>query len=183
MRKRPIALSAAVALLALAGCSNEQPDTPLPPVRPVELPAASAGGACILWDYPFIKQTIGVDFSVAASGQVDDTSTCVVQTTASQGPYLVLSVVESTKADGDLFLDELMPSKSTKVKGLGKAGYLLVTKASGDHGPTVEIGWLSEADQLQTLQFTFAKEAKTKDIEPMRTKLLALAKAMNTTNG
>ncbi|OJF10914.1 hypothetical protein [Couchioplanes caeruleus] len=184
MRKRLIALGATVALLAPAGCSNEQPDpAPLPPVRIAEQPAASAGGACILWDYPFIEKTIGVAFSVAASDQVDETSTCVVQTTSAQGPYLALSVVESTKADADLFLDEMMPAKSTKVKGLGKAGYRLVAKASGGHGPTIEISWLSEAEQLQTLRYTFAKGASAKDVERMQTKLLSLAKAINTTNG
>ena len=57
----------------------------LPPVQIVEQPAASAGGACILWDYAFIEQKIGVKFTVAAADQVDDTSTCVVQTEADAG--------------------------------------------------------------------------------------------------
>ncbi|MEV8506511.1 hypothetical protein AB0368_16995 [Actinoplanes sp. NPDC051475] len=184
MRKRPIALGAAVALLALAGCSDKKADAAsLPPVRIVQQPAASAGGACILWDYAFIKEKIGVDFSIAASDQVDDTSTCVVQTTTAEWPYLALSVVESTKADAELFTEELTPAKATKLKGLGKAGYRLVTKASGGHGPTVEIGWLSEAKQLQTLRFTFAKGAASGDVKQMQTKLLSLAKAMDTTEG
>lgn len=184
MRSRLFALGAALALLALAGCTDQKAEvTGLPPVQIVEQPAASAGGACILWDYAFIEQKIGVKFSVAAADQIDDTSTCVVQTDAGDWPYLALCVVESTKADAQLFLAELMPKKAVKVKGLGKAGYRLVTKASGGHGPTIEIGWLSEAKQLQTLRFTFAKDAKAAAVEQMPPKLLSLAKAMASTNG
>jgi hypothetical protein len=178
-------LLGAVAALALAGCSSpaeEKVDT-LPPVDFVEQPAASAGGACILWDYAFIADKIGVTFEVAAADQVDDTSTCVVRTVAADWPDLALSVVESTNADASLFYDELMPKKAAKVKGLGKAGYRLNTGATAKHGPVVEIGWLSEAKQLQTLRFTFAKNIKPADASAMNGKLLELAKAMNTTNG
>ena len=185
MRSRLFALGAAAAtLLALAGCTDKKADAAgLPPVQIVQQPAASAGGACILWDYAFIEEQIGVKFSVAAADQVDDTSTCVVQTDTDDWPYLALSVVESTKADAALFTEALMPKKATKLKGLGKAGYRLVTKASGGHGPTVEIGWLSEAEQLQTLRFTFAKDAKAAAVTQMSSKLLSLAKAMDTTEG
>jgi hypothetical protein len=176
---------AAALLLALAGCDSGDDsgaESP-PPVDFVEQPAASAGGACILWDYAFIQQKIGVKFSVAASDQVDDTSSCVVQTVAGDWPDLALSVVESTKADAKLFLSDLKPDKGTTLKGLGKAGYRLNSAASGGHGPVVEIGWLSEAKQLQTLRFTFAKDAKATDVNAMNTKLFALAKAMDTTAG
>jgi hypothetical protein len=184
VRSRLIALGTVTALLALAGCSGKPDDaTALPPVQLVQLPAASAGGACILWDYAFIEQTIGVKFTVAAADQIDDTSTCVVQTETADWPDLALSVVESTKADAELFNDELMPRKATKLKGLGKAGYRLVTKASGGHGPAVEIGWLSEAEQLQTLRFTFPKDASRGAVDDLSPKLLNLAKAMDTTEG
>jgi hypothetical protein len=181
---RHFALGAAVALLALAGCTDKQDDAAgLPPVQIVQQPAASAGGACILWDYAFIEEKIGVKFTVAAADQVDDASTCVVQTERDEWPYLVLSVVESTKADASLFNSELIPKKATKLKGLGKAGYRLITKASGGHGPTVEIGWLSEAAQLQTLRYAFAEGAAADEVNEMSPKLLALAKAMDTTEG
>lgn len=184
MRSRLFALGAAAALLALAGCTDKKAEAaPMPPVQVIEQPAASAGGACILWDYDFIKSKIGVKFDVAASDQVDDTSTCVVQTETADWPDLSLSVVESTKADATLFTKELMPKKATKVKGLGKAGYQLVTKAAGKHGPTVEIGWLSEAEQLQTLRFTFPKDAKSGAVDDLSPRLLDLAKAMDTTGG
>ncbi|MEU7902090.1 hypothetical protein [Actinoplanes sp. NPDC049118] len=184
MGSRLFALGAAVALLAVAGCSDNRGEAAgLPPVQIVQQPAASAGGACILWDYAFIEEKIGVRFSVAAADQVDDTSTCVVQTEREEWPYLALSVVESTKADAELFSEELTPAKATKLKGLGKVGYRLVSKASGGHGPTVEIGWLSEAAQLQTLRFTFAKGAGGDEVSRLSPKLLALAKAMDTTKG
>jgi hypothetical protein len=179
------ALIAAVALLALAGCNNRDKadDEALPPVELVEQPAASAGGACILWDYDFINTKIGVTFDVAASDQVDDTSTCVVQTEAADWPDLSVSVVESTKATAKQFLSDLKPDKAVTLKGLGKAGYRLNTGSSGNHGPSVEIGWLSEADQLQTLRFTFPKGPKAADVTAMNDKLFDLAKAMDTTDG
>ena len=186
MRSRSVAAVGAVALLALTGCHNkrddQKPET-LPPVQLVEQPAASAGGACILWDYAFIQQKIGVTFDVAAADQVDDTSSCVVQTVEGDYPDLMLSVVESTAADPKLFLSDLKPAKATTLKGLGKAGYRLDAASAADHGPSVEIGWLSEASQLQTLKFTFAKTASPEDVTAMNTKLLDLAKAMDTTDG
>ena len=185
MRSRSVVLGAAV-LLSLAACDHQaeanKDDDEFPPVALVEQPAASAGGACILWDYAMINSKIGVKFTVAASDQVADTSTCVVQTVEGDWPDLALSVVESTQADADLFLSDLKPAKATKLKGLGKAAYRLNTAASGGHGPTVEIGWLSEAKQLQTLRFTFAKNAKAADVTAMNNNLLTLAKAMDTTN-
>ncbi|WP_433296709.1 hypothetical protein ACQP2F_39090 [Actinoplanes sp. CA-030573] len=190
MRSRFVVLGAA-ALLAMAGCAmagcdnkaEAQAEETLPPVALVEQPAASAGGACILWNYDFIKTKIGVAFDVAASDQVDDTSTCVVQTVGGKWPDLALSVVESTQADAKLFLSDLKPAKATTLKGLGKAAYRLNSAASAGHGPVIEIGWLSEAKQLQTLRFTFAKDAKATDVNAMNGKLLTLAKAMDTTAG
>ena len=81
------------------------------------MPAASAGGACILWDYAFIEKMIGVQFTIAASDQIDDTSTCVVQTETADWPDLTLSVVESTKADAK----QLQTLKFTFEKGADAA--------------------------------------------------------------
>ncbi|WP_030434007.1 hypothetical protein [Actinoplanes subtropicus] len=186
MRSRSVVLGAAL-LLSLSACDNRaeaaKEGEALPPVGLAEEPAASAGGACILWDYAFIKSKIGVTFDVAASGQADETSTCVVQTVGQDWPDLALSVVESTQAGAALFLSDLKPKNAATLKGLGLAAYRLNTAASGGHGPTVEIGWLSEAKQLQTLRFTFAKDAKAADVTAMNNNLLTLAKAMDTTNG
>jgi hypothetical protein len=177
------ALLGTLALLTLAGCNNRAKlDTePLPAIQQVQQPAASAGGACILWDYAFIEEKVGVTFDVAAADQADDTSICVVQTVTAPWPDLSIAVVETTSATAKQFLADLKPAKSTTLKGLGQAGYRLNTGASGGHGPVVEIGWLSEAKQLQTLRFTFAKDAKASDVTAMNDKLLDLAKAMDTT--
>jgi len=186
LQTRSAAAVGVVALLALTGCNAKREaaaePAALPPVKLVEQPAASAGGACILWDYGFIHDKIGVTFNVAAADQVDDTSTCVVQTVDGAYPDLTLSVVESTTADAKLFLSDLKPDKAATLKGLGKAGFRLNTAASGDHGPSVEISWLSEASQLQTLKFTFAKNAAATEVTAMNGKLLNLAKAMDTTD-
>jgi hypothetical protein len=185
VRTRFIALGAAATLLAVTGCTPKGGGAAALPSEPpvVVQPAANAGGACILWDYKFIQEKIGVAFTVAAAGESDDTSTCVVQTATGDYPDLALAVVESTTADGTLFLSTLMPKKASKLKGLGKAGYRLVTPATDAAGPTVEIGWLSEAAQLQSLKYTFAPGATSDAVDSMSTKLLALAQAMDTTNG
>jgi hypothetical protein len=186
VRSHRVVLGVAASLLALAGCGSaaaKADSAAPPPVELVEQPAASAGGACILWDYAFIEEKIGVRFSVAAAGQADDTSTCVVQKVAGRWPDLALSVVESTTAGAELFTSELTPRKATKLKDLGRAGYRLTSGARDGHGPTVEIGWLSEAKQLQTLRFTFPAGAAATDVNAMNGKLLALAKAMDTTPG
>jgi hypothetical protein len=185
VRTRLIALGAVAALLALTGCTDKRVGAAaLPSEPPVAVePAANAGGACILWDYAFIQKKIGVAFTVAAAGESADTSTCVVQTATGQYPDLALAVVESTTADGTLFLSTLMPKKATKLKGLGKAGYRMVTPATADRGPAVEIGWLSEAAQLQSLKYTFAPGATNDSVTAMSTRLLSLAQAMDTTNG
>ncbi|HET6478827.1 MAG TPA: hypothetical protein VFG35_02120 [Actinoplanes sp.] len=185
MRSRSVVFGA-VLLLALTGCDKHEEESAspdVPPVTAVEQSAASAGGACILWDYPFIKENIGVTFNVAASDQVDDTSTCVVQTSAGDYPDLTLAVVESTQATPDQFLDDLKPAKATTLKGLGRAAYRLYTPPAAGRGPVIEIGWLSEAKQLQTVRYTFDKKATTAVVSAMNPKLITLAKAMDTTGG
>ena len=185
MRSRSV-LVRAVTVLALTGCHPRNDKAaaaaPPPPVEPSASPAASAGGACILWDYAFIKKTIGFTFDVAAADQVDDTSSCVVQTTKGDYPNLMLSVVESTPANPAQFLANLKPAKAATLKGLGRAGYRLVSASTAAHGPSVEITWLSEANQLQSLTFTFDKTATAGDITSMNTNLAALAKALDTTS-
>ncbi|MBL7253696.1 hypothetical protein [Paractinoplanes lichenicola] len=172
-------------LLVLTGCddSEDKAAAAPPPATVVTQPAASAGGACILWDYAFIQEKIGVAFDVAASDQVATTSTCVVQTAAAGYPDLTLSVVESTKAGPAQFLSDLKPAGSTTLKGLGQAAYRLYTPPAAGRGPIIEIGWLSKAKQLQTLRFTFAADATAAAVTAMNPKLIALAEAMDTTNG
>ena len=182
MRARLIAVGGVTALM-LAGCNAEPPAAALPPVQVVEPPAASAGGACVLWDYAFIEDRTGVRFTVAAGGHVDDTSTCVVQTETGAAPSLVLTVVDRTSADAALFTADLMPEKATRVKGLGRAGYRLVRPAAEGAGPSIEVGWLSEAQQLQSLKFTFAEGAPADAVTDMTGRLVEMAKTMDTTDG
>ncbi len=187
MRARLIALGGITALtsagLVTAGCTAEAPVVVPPPAQVVEPPAASAGGACVLWDYAFIEDRTGVRFTVAAGDQVDDTATCVVQTEAGAAPSLVLTVVDRTSADAALFTAELMPAKATRVKGLGRAGYRLVRAAGKGTGPGIEVAWLSEAQQLQSLKFTFAAGATGDAVADMTNRLVDMAKTMDTTDG
>jgi hypothetical protein len=178
VRTRYLALGAGF-VLALSGCSTDDagPES-LPPVQVVHPAAASAGGACILWDYAEIEQQLGVLFDIAAAGQVDDTSTCVVQSEGATHPDLMLSVVEQTPADAALYNAELVPAKATKVKGLGRAAYRIVTKAAADHGPVAEVGWLTRDKQLMTLRFTYGTDGTADEAGEMAGKLLVLARSM-----
>lgn len=183
-----LAVFGAVVLFAVSGCTAEKETAavvdPAPSVEPApEVPAAAAGGACILWDYDLIDQMLGIRFEVAAADQVDDTSSCVVQRLSEPWPDLSLSVVETTTANAEIFLEERMPAKATKLKGLGRAGYRFYGKPAGEHGLSTEIGWLSEAKQLQTLRLTFPKGTPAAQVKSMDAGLLDLAKALSTTNG
>jgi hypothetical protein len=179
VRTRMLALGAGF-LLALSGCSatDASADQTMPPVQVVRPAAASAGGACILWDYAEIEQQLGVRFDVAAAGQVDDTSTCVVQAAAGTRPDLMLSVVEQTSADAEVYNANLVPATATRVKGLGRAAYRLVTAAGAADGPVVEVGWLTKDRQLMTLRFTCAEGATVAEADGMADRLIALAKDM-----
>ncbi|SDT77988.1 hypothetical protein [Actinoplanes derwentensis] len=187
MPTRLAVLGAVVMLFAVSGCTADNETAaivePAPSESAVEIPAAAAGGACILWDYDLIQQTVGIRFEVAASDQVDDTSSCVVQKTDEPWPDLSLSVVETTKANAEVFLEERMPAKAAKLKGLGRAGYRAYGQPAGEHGISTEIGWLSEAKQLQTLRLTFPKGTPAAEVKKFDAGLLDLAKALSTTNG
>lgn len=180
MRLRLLALGAGI-VAAMAGCDSEAPTAPpaLPPVQMVQVPAASAGGACVLWDYRMIEQQTGVHFDAAASHRVDDTSTCVVQVQGADRPDLALSVVEGSSADAELFTTEVVPAGATKLKKLGRAGYRSVSEAAGEHGPTVEVGWLSADRQVITLRFTFPAGASKAEAATMAGRLTALARELD----
>ncbi|GAA0456771.1 hypothetical protein Ade02nite_05740 [Paractinoplanes deccanensis] len=181
MRSRLAVL--ALTLLAAGACDNkpaERAAATLPPPPPsVEQPAAAAGGACTRLNYEYVKKAIGVRFTVAAANQAEGVSSCVLQTVDATWPDLTLAVIGSTAATADQFLDDLMPAKGIKLKGLGKAAYLLKSPASGAHGPAVEIGWLNAAKQIQTLRFTFPKSAASTAVTQMNRQLFTLAKAMD----
>jgi hypothetical protein len=179
VRNRLFALGAGAVLL-LSGCTDDAAASGgAPPVQVVRPPAASAGGACILWDYARIQEQLGVLFDVAAAGEADDTSTCVVQADGATRPDLLLSVVEQTPADAALYRAELVPERAVAVTKLGKAGYRVVIEAAGDRGPAAEVGWLTADRQLMTLRFTYPADASTADADAMAGKLVALARTMD----
>jgi hypothetical protein len=107
----------------------------------------------------------------------------VVQTENGAAPFLVFSVADGAAGDAELFNQTVRPAGATKLKGLGRAGYRLTGKAAGDVGPSVEVTWLSEAAQLQSLKFTFAKGAPAGAVTDMTERLVAMAKTMDTTDG
>ena len=180
MRLR-LVVPAVLAVFALAGCGPENDpasaaDVPLPELQ---VPAAAAGGACILLDYPQIEEHIGVRFDVAASDQTDDTSTCVVQTEDETLPDLTFSVVASTTADAKMFLGELRPKGAKTLTGLGKAAYRAVEPAAGDAGPAVELGWLTADRQIMTLRFAFGPGGSAEEAADMGGRLVNLAQALD----
>jgi hypothetical protein len=183
VRSRLLTLGVVAVALAVTGCNDKEDNAALlPPVQVIEPPAASGGGACILWDYAFIEEMIGVRFTVAAGSQVDATATCVVRTEEGPEPSLLLAVTDSS-ATAALFNEELIPKKGAKLKGLGLAAYRLETKATAKTGPSYELGWLSEGRQLQTLRFTFARTAKPEAVADTTARLLTMAQTMSSTDG
>lgn len=169
-----------VGLLLLAGCGEDpaSPRAELPPPKVVRLPAASAGGACRLLDYPTIEQTIGVRFDVSAASRHGKTDTCVVRTEQARHPELALSVSPTT-ADAEVFADEVAPRGASTVKGLGKAGYRSVVSAERGSGPGVEVGWLSRDGRLVHLRYTFPAGDDQPAASQFASKLVALAKQID----
>jgi hypothetical protein len=164
-------------LLALVGCDGNAAGTgpePTPFVLSVE-PAAQAGGACRILDYAVIKQTTGVQFTVAMATTHRSTQTCVLQAGAESRPDLTLSVTPTT-ADPGVFADSMAPAGAQSLRGLGKAAYRITNPARGDHGASVEVGWLSADRRLISLRFTFAAGQERPAADAIAPKLLALAK-------
>ena len=71
-------------------------------------------------------------------------------------------------------------SRSLPQLGLG---YRLVRDAAEGAGPSIEVGWLSQAQQLQSLKFTFAEGAPADAVTDMTGRLVEMAKTMDTTDG
>lgn len=168
---------AGVGLLALASCDASPAPTgpePTPFVLSVE-PAAKAGGACRMLDFALIKQTTGVQFTVAVATTHKSTQTCVLQAGADSRPDLVLSVTPTT-ADSDVFADAIAPNGAQTLPALGKAAYRITAAARADHGAIVEVGWLSASRRLISLRFTFAAGHDRPAADAFAPKLVALAK-------
>ncbi|MDG4823746.1 hypothetical protein O7635_17975 [Asanoa sp. WMMD1127] len=141
--------------VAVAGCADEPvtPEAVAPPLR-TNFPAATAGGACVYFDYDTIEKAIGVRFGISAASQSGQTTTCVVQPQEGELPDLALTI-SKTSADADIFKDEVVPDKgATAVKGLGLAAYSTPVAATKTSGPGLEVCWLTKDKRLMSLRFT-----------------------------
>lgn len=170
---------AGVAMLLLAGCAEKA--EPVPQVAPplVEVPAASAGGACRLLDFAVIEERTGVRFDIAAASEHDDSHTCVVRSQRASFPELTLTVTE-TSVDVPTFTADLVPDGARKVSGLGRSAYRRTMAPARKHGPAAEVGWLSTEGRLATLRYTYQPKADRASAEKLTTKLVGLAKEVDT---
>ena len=177
---RLVCLGAALTLAgAAAGCSGDPaPERITTPVR-INYPAATAGGACVLFDYEAIKKAIGAEFDVAAASQSGQTTTCVVQSDQADLPDLTLTI-SKTSADADVFKSDVVPDEgATAIKGLGLAAYQVPVAAAKDAGAGLEICWLTKDKRLMSLRFTGALDAPAPP-KALAGKLVALAKQVET---
>jgi hypothetical protein len=176
---------ASVALVvSLAGCgdgnasANRAARNPSAQPTTVTVAAGDAGGACQLIDYDMIKATVGLDFSVAAAGQRDNTYTCVTQGRGASFPDLVLAV-SATVADETVFKSTVQPKSATAVAGLGKLGFSMTFAAVGNAGPGVEVGWLAGNGRLLNLRLRLAASATPEQATEAVPRVVALAKRID----
>ena len=166
-----------VALGSLVACSGAQAS----PKRPVGSAAVSAvaqaaGGACQLFDFDGVAQTLGVRFDMAAAAQQGETFSCVLGQNAASYPDLTLAVTPTT-VDPPGYRTAVQPPGAVAVPDLGRIGYRRPVPAlSGDSGPGVEVGWLAGNGRLIMLQFRFAPKATDADVAALTPKLIALAR-------
>ncbi|MFY1669320.1 hypothetical protein ACN27G_05095 [Plantactinospora sp. WMMB334] len=169
-------------VLLLAGCAGEPAPEPVGPApKVVRPPAASAGGACQLLEYPAIEEAIDTRFEVAAASRHGKTDTCVLRGEAEARPELALSVTPTT-ADASIFADEMVPGAGKSVKGLGKAAYRATAAPTGSVGSSVEIGWLTGDSRLVSLRFTFPAGEDEARADTLAPKLVNLAKKIDTSS-
>jgi hypothetical protein len=167
-------------LLTLSGCGEAAATArPAPAPVVVDLPAASAGGACALLDYAVIERATGARFDVSAASRHRQTYSCVLRTEEADHPDLALSVTE-TSADASVFKADVVPSGGQTVTGLGKAAYRQTVSPGKNVGAAVEVGWLSADGRLVSLRYTFAAGQDRAVADAFATKLIALAKKIDT---
>jgi hypothetical protein len=175
---KAIRVSAALALAGglVTACAKDEPapERVAAPIR-TSFPAATAGGACALFDYDAIEKAIGVRFDVSASSRSGQTDTCVVQPEQDPLPDLTLAI-SKTSADAEIFKDDVVPDKgATALKGLGLAAYQAPVAAAKGSGAGLEICWLAKDKRLMSLRLTPAVGAEPPG-KAFATKLVGLAK-------
>jgi hypothetical protein len=156
------ALAAALLTTALAACSPAGADRTADPgtvtSTSTEPPtAADAGGACLLLDFAATNKALGTAFDVAGAGQSGDTFSCVLRSAAAEYPMMSVALTP-TKTDVPTFQSPaIWPKGAAFVGALGKVAYRISLKATDEHGPGVEVTWLSGNDRLITLQVLVGK--------------------------
>jgi hypothetical protein len=175
-------VGAGIALL-LAACDQASATGPeaairsAPAPRPT-VPAADAGGVCRLLDFDGIARTIGVRFDVAASGRQSGTETCLVRSSATALPDLVLTMSPTT-ADATVFRAEMSPKGARSVKSLGRAAYRASDKAAKGGGPVAEVGWLGTDRRLLTLRYTTPTGTARATADALSARLVVLARLVD----
>lgn len=182
------AVVAAVLAGALAGCqaanANTGSGTPTPSAAPSvppsaapPSPAALAGGACLLMDFPTVRQDLGVAFTVAASADTSGSYTCLLRTSTANLPDLVLAITATDLSPAE-FVSDVQPKGATAVTKLGKVGYVEQLAAASGAGPAIEVGWLSGNDRLIMLRYTSPTGT---DPAALTTPMITLARHVDTT--
>jgi hypothetical protein len=168
-------------LLAVAGCGQrDAPAEPLdvPPPAAVDMPAASAGGACELLDFDSVSKAVGVSFNVSGATEVDGTQSCVLRSTEARLPDLELSV-SPVKVDVAVFRESAVPHGARTVSKLGRAAYQAAAAPAKGKPATAEVGWLSKDGRLVTVRYSGAPEVDKSAAEDLLPGLVTLAKTID----
>jgi hypothetical protein len=163
------------ALLLLAGCDGAGAH---PQATPPAAPAAAAGGACQLLEFPVVNAKLGLDLAVAAAASQENTFTCVLQPRATSTPDLVLAV-SATTIGVDIYTSAIQPQGATPVPGLGAAAFERPIPAADGTGPGAEVGWLAGNRRIIQLSVHLAPGAPDAKAAELRPKLVGLAKLID----
>ncbi|WP_326554711.1 hypothetical protein [Micromonospora sp. NBC_01813] len=186
-----------VILLLAAGCSNEaaatEPGAPAtdgpasPPPSPVEPypevprpPAAEAGGACEMFDFDVVEQTVGFRFEVAAASTHEKTQSCLLRPDEEPLPDLMVSISD-TKASAAVFADDVAPVGAKKIDNLGKAAYWIPLKPDPDtgYGAALEVNWITADPKSLSLRWTFAPGDDELSAVELAPKMVELARVVH----
>lgn len=159
-------------LVLLAGCDDAGAH---PQPAASTAPAAAAGGACQLLDFPVVNAKLGLDLAVAAAATQENTFTCVLQPSGGATPDLILSVTATTIGP-DIYASAVQPKGAAPVEGLGAVAYQLQTPATDTAGPGAEVGWLAGNKRIIQLSVHLTRGAAGTDLLP---KLVSLAKLID----
>lgn len=162
-------------LVLLSGCDDAGAH---PGPAASTAPAAAAGGACQLLDFPVVNAKLGLDLAVAAAATQDNTFTCVLQPSGGATPDLILSVTATTIGP-DIYASAVQPKGTAPVEGLGAAAYQLTTPATDTAGPGAEVGWLAGNKRIIQLSVHLTHGAADTAGTDLLPKLVSLAKLID----